>query len=54
MKTSRYISLISIVIELLPKCGYVFVADSTYANFSDRTDEKIALLQLPNNFLENE
>lgn len=53
MKISRCFSLISIEIELLSKCGYLLAAGSTYANFSDRADEKIALLQLPNNFLEN-
>lgn len=53
MKISRCFSLISIEIELLSKCGYLFVADSTHTNFSDRMDEKIAVLQLPNNFLEN-
>jgi len=46
--------LISIVTELLPKCGYLFLADSTYTDFSDRTGEKIALLQWLDSFLEND
>lgn len=53
MKISRCFSLISIEIELLSKCGYLFVASSIYTHFSNRIDEKIALLQLPNNYLEN-